>query len=1731
MPPAVVDFRSSTAPSSPIEPKRSPARNPSITEISTPRFVSSDGCYSSRPNPGSLPGSVHQSDLGQGPKDAGLNGSSAFVAPSVPSSPFHAVSGSRKPASSAGRSKPRFVKLRRHFNSTRVRPAVPVDADDCSGFNPFHSRLVGVDSNASEGNQGGGVHGLKEKLNGWKPFESEAGLKVSEDSNSGNFNSANSENPASVMINVGGFVFGSSAKKGSRTGKKKIVSSSIRYGSSKSVKQVVHSDVEEGTFCFNSVANGGPDLVSSSGIRKNPISEQVSSENSNNNNNNKVNSAPMKSESANFVFGCPDFVFSSGITKDPIPEHVSSEKLSFHNKMNSAPMKLDGANFLSGAPSVLDLGGQNNGPANMPDYKPNSGACIFKSGLKQCSKSCQDSLEDSNDSFEFGKSGSPTYVFGKTSVFPSGTKNIGSNRMDGISFGTSTFGNFNSKGMDSKDRINSDVSEGNGEPNAGFSVCGSGIGLSSSLDQNSSTALDVGSVPRFNGETRNLQTSGNEADKEEIKKPAWRTEVNQGNVFVIGRSQSSLRSSGGTATDKKIFGTENSFTRKKKGGVRNKAFDKGVMPCGFGAKIDSNLGEISSFVSDDCSSFNLPEDITNLNFQSSGNKNDCIKTKQDDQRSKVNGNNVFLSGCNTNAQSYFTALGNDKLTDSELRDAPRKGNETISVSMANEDHQKATFVFGSTLKKATSVEMSSSDIHFQKSKIGFENDIPSGRIKDTGYPSVINMKNGLNEVTSGSNCKVPGSLEDPKLNITDKTGNAADKLQSPASPSLGFHSDFKFNFPGGKQETIPYMNDTELSKNDHHSGLREKTTPLDPSSSDHITQSVATDFTFTGTCKEFNFPHMEFFSSIQVTPGLSKESLFTGLHENRSFNMKKGESRTTRKKGRVKTRLSVPLHQNVSKTFASAERVTEETTEKSSPSGYSPMDYSPYQENLVVDQGLGETAVTSDQSNNISSSCESIAINSSIPVDVTKDDAVSATHHLDASKDFADRSFVGKSFFIGKQVLENDNCGFTSNNAGVTISSVPAGSEAETASCSPKFEPKDSKSGKCFTLNSGGSYFTSDALFFAQSPVSLSVSKRQHRRKGRTKGSKNLSMTKNANAPFAPPSENMFPVTGSLPVEDLKRMPSVPQCTDNVKPENNMKEKIDSRLTNTATSEQEACHKLRQRGNKAYLNGDISKAEELYTRGLNSISKKEVPDSSNRALMLCYSNRAAARMSLGRMREALSDCMMAVAIDPSFVKAQVRAGNCYLALGEVQDALNCFKNCLQQENDGSLYQKIFVEASDGLLKTQQVVDYVIQSEELMLRRSSTEAAKALQLISEALLICPYSENLMERKAEALLLLRSYEEAVLFCEQTIENAERNSSQSRVNTENYEDLQICSVRLWRWCIMSKSYFYLGRFAEALELLKHEHVRSKLERNENKSSESSTSLFDTINELLRLKVAGNDAFQAGKHLDAVEHYSAAIACNTESRPFTAICFCNRAAAYQALGQITDAIADCSIAIALNASYAKAISRRATLHEMIRDFDKAANDLRRLIAVLEKQFKDKGNQAGILRRTSCNSDLSQAHARLRSVEEEAKKEIPLDLYMILSIEQSSSAADIKKAYRKAALRHHPDKAGQFLVRSENNDDGIWREVVDEVHKDADSLFKIIGEAYTVLSDPTKRLQYDAEEEIRSTLRKGGGARYTSKTQDHYGSPKSNYRHHSGAHGSSNSRRSESYRILSAGP
>src|SRR5512146_3387041 len=81
-------------------------------------------------------------------------------------------------------------------------------------------------------------------------------------------------------------------------------------------------------------------------------------------------------------------------------------------------------------------------------------------------------------------------------------------------------------------------------------------------------------------------------------------------------------------------------------------------------------------------------------------------------------------------------------------------------------------------------------------------------------------------------------------------------------------------------------------------------------------------------------------------------------------------------------------------------------------------------------------------------------------------------------------------------------------------------------------------------------------------------------------------------------------------------------------------------------------------------------------------------------------------------------------------------------------------------------------------------------------------------------------------------------------------------------------------------------------------------------------------------------------------------------------------------------------------------------------------------------------------------------------------------DYYEVLGVERGAGDEEIKKAYRKLAVKFHPDKNPGDKAAEEN--------------------FKELGEAYEALSDPQKRAAYDqyghSAFDPRARARGGGG-------------------------------------------
>ena len=79
-------------------------------------------------------------------------------------------------------------------------------------------------------------------------------------------------------------------------------------------------------------------------------------------------------------------------------------------------------------------------------------------------------------------------------------------------------------------------------------------------------------------------------------------------------------------------------------------------------------------------------------------------------------------------------------------------------------------------------------------------------------------------------------------------------------------------------------------------------------------------------------------------------------------------------------------------------------------------------------------------------------------------------------------------------------------------------------------------------------------------------------------------------------------------------------------------------------------------------------------------------------------------------------------------------------------------------------------------------------------------------------------------------------------------------------------------------------------------------------------------------------------------------------------------------------------------------------------------------------------------------------------------------DFYKLLEVDRNASEAEIKKSYRRMAMKFHPDRN-------------------KESPEEAEKKFKLIKEAYEILSDPKKRAAYDQFGHAGVDSSMGGGA------------------------------------------
>ncbi|KAF0697505.1 Aste57867_11815 [Aphanomyces stellatus] len=435
------------------------------------------------------------------------------------------------------------------------------------------------------------------------------------------------------------------------------------------------------------------------------------------------------------------------------------------------------------------------------------------------------------------------------------------------------------------------------------------------------------------------------------------------------------------------------------------------------------------------------------------------------------------------------------------------------------------------------------------------------------------------------------------------------------------------------------------------------------------------------------------------------------------------------------------------------------------------------------------------------------------------------------------------------------------------------------------------------------------------------------------------------------------------------------------------------------------------KGNDLYKKADYRGAIDMYTMAIEL----------SPTTAAYYANRAAGYLMLNKFQEAIGDSSRAIAMEPTFLRGYQRKAKAQVALGELEAAIKTYQaGLLKDPNDATLINDRR-SAEIAMDKINRGRDHV----------KAGKFREAVFCFDSALTICTHSNDLKKWRAEALIGCERYDEAFAVLTQLMRS---DSSSPEI-----------------FYLRAQCLYYQGEFTSAIR-----HLQEAL-----RADPDNMRFVKEIKRIRALdtqKEAANDAFKSGRYQDAVDAYTECLSIDPNNKSYNAKLHCNRAAALAKLNKNEEAIKDCDKAIYYDSSYVKAYLRKA---QCLKDLGGKEH--------LEQALREYETASKLV-----GEDQQRQYAQyIRETKLQLKKAKRKDYYKILDIAQSASEADIKKAYRKSALKYHPDRHANKT---------------EEEKKQAEIDFKDVGEAYAVLSDAQKKQRYDSGVDLEDLDNDMGG-------------------------------------------
>ncbi|KAH0912357.1 hypothetical protein HID58_035678 [Brassica napus] len=360
---------------------------------------------------------------------------------------------------------------------------------------------------------------------------------------------------------------------------------------------------------------------------------------------------------------------------------------------------------------------------------------------------------------------------------------------------------------------------------------------------------------------------------------------------------------------------------------------------------------------------------------------------------------------------------------------------------------------------------------------------------------------------------------------------------------------------------------------------------------------------------------------------------------------------------------------------------------------------------------------------------------------------------------------------------------------------------------------------------------------------------------------------------------------------------------------------------------------VKKAGNDMYRKGNFSEALSLYDKAISMSPENPA----------YRSNRAAALAASGRLKEAVKECLEAVRLDPSYVRAHQRLASLYLRLGEAENARRhlCFSG--QCPDKAELQRVQTLEKHLRLCsEARKISDW---------KKVITEVDAAIGSGADS------SPQLVACKAEALLRLHQIKDSDL-CLSTIQRLDHHHHHhSHTHAKIFG--MLCDAYVL--CVQAQVDMALGRFENAL--VKAERAM-KIDSNSNEV----VSVLNNVTNVAKARTRGNELFTSGRYSEASVAYGEGLKFDA----FNSVLYCNRAACWFKLGVWDQSVDDCNQALRIQPGYTKALLRRAASYGKLGRWDDAVRDYE----VLRKEFPGDSEVAESLQRALLNK--SEEHKYL---------------------------------------------------------------------------------------------------------------------------------------------------------